>query len=272
MTALSTTDRLRDLPRAPGMGSAVAAEFAKLGSVPAQRALHLAAVVLAAVVAVVFYLSLPVTQGRSVSELGPDEVLETGMLGVDAAAFVLIIVAAIHVGSEYSTGMIVSTLILTPARSRVLAAKLVTVAIASLAVGAVAAAVCLGVALIVAGAHGIGPGLLLSAAGIQLVLGSLAMPVLYAVIAACAAFVGRSAAAGMVVPVILMAAGGVAGWFGPGVSASATPLLPVAAIHSLSGVATGPESIGLAGAAVSLVAWIGISVGAAAWRLFRRDA
>ena len=69
-----------------------------------------------------------------------------------------------------------------------------------------------------------------------------------------------------------MAVGGLAGWFGEGVSAVLTPLMPVAAIHSLSGVATGHESIGIAGATLSLLGWLGISIGAAAWRFVRRDA
>jgi hypothetical protein len=66
--------------------------------------------------------------------------------------------------------------------------------------------------------------------------------------------------------------GGLAGWFGDSLSALLTPLLPVSAIHSLSGVATGHESIGIAGATISLLSWLGVSIGAAAWRLLRHDA
>ena len=47
------------------------------------------------------------------------------------------------------------------------------------------------------------------------------MPVLYSVIAASAAFVCRSTALGIVVPLAVMAVGGLAGWFGDGVSAVA---------------------------------------------------
>jgi len=194
------------------------------------------------------------------------------MLGVDAAAFVLIILAAIHVGSEYSTGMIQATLIITPARGRVLVGKFATVAATALAVGAIAAAVCVAAALIAGGAVGLDPSRILTGAGIRLALGSIAMPVLYAVIAASATFVCRSAALGMAIPLAVMAVGGLAGWFGDSVSALLTPLMPVAAIHSLSGVATGHESIGIAGAAVSILAWLAVSIGAAAWHLLRRDA
>ena len=201
--------------RGPGLGSAISSEFIKLISVPRQRALLFGAIGVAALMAVVFYVSLPVTQGRGLSELEPAEVLGAGILGVDAAAFIMIILAAIHVGSEYSTGMIQSTLTITPSRRRVLVGKFVSVAVTSSAVGAIAAAVCVGAALIVAGGIGIGPGLILTAAGIQLAFASIVMPVLYSVIAASAAFVCRSTALGIVVPLAVMAVGGLAGWFGP---------------------------------------------------------
>lgn len=259
-------------PRSPGVGAAISSEFSKLTSVPTQRALLYLAIGIAALTAVIFYVSLPVTQGRAVSDLEPGEILEVGILGVDAAAFITIILAAVHVGSEYSTGMIQSTLTITPDRGRVLAGKFVSVGVTSLVVGAIAAAVCVGAALIVAGSLGIGPGLMLTAAGVQLALGSIMMPVLYSVIAASAAFVCRSTGLGIVIPLAVMAAGGLAGWFGDTVSALLTPLVPIAAIHSLSGVATGHESIGVAGATISLLCWLGVSIGAAAWRLLRRDA
>ena len=239
---------------------------------PTQRALLLLAIGIAALVAVVFCVSLPVTQGRAVSDLAPEAILEVGILGVDAAAFVLVVLAAIHVGSDYSTGMIQPTLTITPSRGRVLAGKFVTVGVTSLAVGAIAAAVCVGAALIVGGMVGLDPSRILTATGIRLVLGSIAMPVLDSVIAASAAFVCRSTALGIVVPLLIMAAGGLAGWFGDGVSGVLTPLTPLAAIHSLSGVATGHESIGIAGATVSLLGWLGIGIGAAAWRFLRHDA
>jgi len=272
MTLHTATSDTLDSPRGPGVGSAISSEFIKLTSVPRQRALLVGAIGAAALMAAVFYVSLPVTQGRSLSALSPGEILGAGMLGVDAAAFVLIILAAVHVGSEYSTGMIQSTLIITPARGRVLAGKFATVAATALVMGAIAAAVCVAAALVVGGAVGINPSLILTGAGIQLALGSIAMPVLYAVIAAAAAFVCRSTALGMAIPLAVMAVGGLAGWFGDSISGLLTPLMPVAAIHSLSGVATGHESIGIAGAGVSILAWLAASIGAAAWRLLRHDA
>ncbi|MGI5290221.1 hypothetical protein ACQEVF_43725 [Nonomuraea polychroma] len=83
--------------------------------------------------------------GRSARGLG------AGVLGVDAAAFVVIVIAATHVGTEYSTGLIHMTLTLTPSRWRTLAGKLVTVGLAGVAVGIFAAVVCI-LAAVIAGA------------------------------------------------------------------------------------------------------------------------
>lgn len=256
----------------PGLGSAIASEFSKLTSVPSHRALLAVAIGLAPLVALIFFLSLPVTQGTTLSELPAGELLSVAILGIDALAFMTVILAALHVGSEYSTGMIGSTLTITPARGRVLTGKFVVVGVTSLLLGIIAASLCVGLTLVVAAALGDGPGLVLTGPGLQLALGSIAMPVLYALLAAAGAFVFRSTALGIVIPLVVMAVGGLAGWFGDVVSAVVTPLTPTAAIHSLSGVASGHEAIGVAGAVISLFVWAGLSVGAAAWRLRRHDA
>ncbi|MBF8185689.1 hypothetical protein ITP53_08040 [Nonomuraea sp. K274] len=252
--------------------SAIAAEAIKLWSLPTQRALIVVAVGLAAVTAALFYLTLPVTQGRTLAQLAPGEIFGAGIFGVDAAAFAVIVVAAIHVGSEYSTGAIYTTLTLTPSRWRILAGKLVTVGLTALAVGILAAVVCVLAAVIAGATAGMDAGLLLTGASLRLAAGSVAMPVLYAVLAAAGAFVFRSTALGIVTPLTVLMVGGISGFFGDTVSSVVTPLMPVSAIHSLAGSATGHEGIGLLGAFMSLIAWIGIAAGAAAWRLHGKDA
>ena len=64
MTIREATSETLDAPRGPGVGAAISSEFIKLSSVPTQRALLFVAIGIAALMAVVFYVSLPVTQGR----------------------------------------------------------------------------------------------------------------------------------------------------------------------------------------------------------------
>lgn len=257
--------------RAPGVSSAITSEFTKFISLPSQRALIWISVAVAGFMALVFYLSLPVTQGRDLGRLAPGEILGAGILGVDAAAFVAIVLSAMFVGAEYSTGMIESTIILTPSRGRLVAAKIATVGGASTVIGILSAAVCVLAAIITGAMVNMDAATILNPAGVQLAAGSIVMPVIYSVIAASAAFVFRSTALGILVPLVVMAIGGIAGWFGATISAVVTPLLPVAAIHTLSGVAEGNEAIGALGAVVSVLTWAGVSIAAAAWRLHRRD-
>jgi ABC-2 type transport system permease protein len=256
----------------PGQGSAFSSELLKLVSLPAERVLLAAAVGSAGLIAALIYISVPVTKGRALSELAPSEILGAGMLGVDAAAFVAIIVAAIHIGSEYSSGMIESTLTITPARRYVLVGKFATVAVVAVAVGVAAAALCALAAVIVAGGLGIGASAVFAGGGIQFTLGSVATPVFYALVGAAAAFIFRSTALGIAVPLALRALTGIAGWFGEPISAVLVPIMPGAALHSLSGAATDHESIGVIGALASLVVWLGVGIGAAAWRFLRGDA
>lgn len=72
--------------------------------------------------AMICYLTLPVTQQRDLADLAVGEALSIGLIGVDLAALVLIVLAATSVGGEYAAGMMQTTLLLTPARGRMLAA------------------------------------------------------------------------------------------------------------------------------------------------------
>src|SRR5690606_26744184 len=120
--------------------------------------------------------------------------LGAGILGVDAAAFVAIVLSAMFVGAEYSTGMIESTFILTPSRGRLVAAKLATVGCVSAVIGVLSAAVCVLAAIITGAMVNMDAATILNPAGVHLAAGSIVMPVIYSVIAASAAFVFRSTA------------------------------------------------------------------------------
>lgn len=256
---------------APGLSAAVRSEAIKLWSLPSHRALMTAAIALSGIAAAFFYATLPVTQGRPLSALAPHQVFGAGVLGVDASTFVLIALSAVFVGSEFTSGMIQTTATLTPDRTRFLTAKLLTIGAAVLIIGVLAAALCILVTVVAGGLVSMTPAELFPAENIRLAAGSVAMPVVYAILAATGTFVFRSAALGALVPLAIMAIGGVAEWFGAGFGAMVTPLLPVSAIHSLTGTASGNEAIGLGWAFVSLAAWIAIASLAAGRRLTRRD-
>ncbi|MDO5093087.1 MAG: hypothetical protein Q4D79_06650, partial [Propionibacteriaceae bacterium] len=106
----------------------------------------------------------------------------------------------------------------------------------------------------------------------QRAAGGVAMPVCYAVLSACGAAVFRGTGPGIVTALAVLGLGGLVALIGGGASAAITPVLPVAAIHSLAGNAAGPEAIGVLGGMLSLALWLVAASLLARWRLVRHDA
>ncbi|PRX97725.1 hypothetical protein [Allonocardiopsis opalescens] len=247
-------------------------ELGKLGSQRSLRLLAVLAVSAAPVTALVFCLSLPVTQGRAIDEVAPAELLSASALGIDAAALVVVVLAALAVGSEYATGLIQQSLAVTPRRGRLLAAKVLALALAAAAIG-VSAALAVGVVALGVGASAGAPaGAVFADGGVRLLAGSVLMPVFYGVLAVAAAFAFRSTALGIVAPLAVLVLSAIAGWFGSAVGAVVTPITPLAALHSISGIAVGAEAIGAPAGFLSLAVWTGAVLSIADSRFRRKDA
>lgn len=71
-----------------------AAEWAKLRDLPRSRQLLITTIAAAAATAVVLVLTFPATRGTALSAATAEEVLSTSVLGIDAAAAVLVVLAA----------------------------------------------------------------------------------------------------------------------------------------------------------------------------------
>ncbi|MGH3568648.1 MAG: ATP-binding cassette domain-containing protein [Pseudonocardia sp.] len=97
------------------------------------------AVLASVLMALLFVVSLPITQGTAVAALPPTTVVEAALLGVDVAAIVLIVLGASFAGSEYATGLAQLTFVRTPRRGRVVCAELAVAAAVAATVAAVAA-------------------------------------------------------------------------------------------------------------------------------------
>lgn len=233
----------------------VLSESTKFRTVRSLPLLAGAAVVAAVATAVLFLVSLPVTQGATAAELTPSEVLGAALLGLDAAALVLIVAAASFAGSEHATGLAQPTYLLTPRRGRVLAAKAVVMTVVAVGVAAVAAVLCVLVGTAFGGGF-----------DFRLVAGSALTPVFQALVALLAATALRSTGGGVAAALVLLALPTVAGWI-PGVDVL-VPLLPTAALHGISGAADGTGALP---GALSLLAWLGILGALTLRRLTTRD-
>ncbi|MGH3614092.1 MAG: hypothetical protein ACRDRK_16170 [Pseudonocardia sp.] len=242
------------------------AEWTKFHTVRSLPWLAVIAVLVSVLMALLFVMSLPITQGTAVAALPSTTVVEAALLGVDVAMIVLIVMGASFAGSEYATGLAQLTFVLTPRRGRVVLAKLAVTGAVAAVVGAVAATLCtfVGQLMVVSAAP-------LEAALVRLAAGSVLTAVFYALVAVAAALVVRSTGGGVVTALALLALPTVLHWI-PGLDAAA-PLLPSAALHGISG-ASEPgqaEFLSAATAIGSLIAWTVLIGAVAVWRVASRD-
>lgn len=260
--------------RRPGLAATVASERIKFGAVPTHRRVTMLAVVLAFVLAVIFCISIPVTRGTGLSSLAPDQIASAALLGIDVAAIVLVVLGAGFVGHEYATGVAEQTFIATPHRQRVLTAKIVVVGVVSLVVGVVAALIGLAVGAGAVLVSGQDVGAMFTGKTLRLAAGSVLMPVVYAYLSVCGAFVFRSTTGGVLVPLALGILGGIFGWLPEAVAGVLIPLTPLAAVHNISGVAEpgSAEHMGVPLALVALTLWAAIPYLVARHLLLHRDA
>lgn len=259
-------------PIRPGSRAALRAEHTKFWSVRSLPVLVLMALVAAAVLALLFCVSLPVTQGTAIAEMAPARVVEAALVGLDVAAIVLIVLGASFMGSEYSSGLAQPTFLLTPRRGRVLLAKAVVTMGVTGGVAVAAAAAC----MLVGQAVLLGSGLPGADLGdpdlLRLAAGSALSPIFYALVALVGATLTRSTGGGLVVALVLLVLPTLLGWIPGPLAAIAVPLLPAAALHSISGAAAPVEQLPVGVAAVLLLAWTAVGLGAAVLRLRSCDA
>ncbi|MFH9267079.1 ABC transporter permease subunit [Streptomyces sp. NPDC017546] len=159
--------------RAATLGDAVASEWTKIRSVRATIWTLGVMVALMLTVGPGTALLLAADSGGGM----PDEpVLALGFFGVLLGSICVITLGVLTIGSEYSTGMIRTTLTACPSRGRVLAAKAIVFAALSFAVTTVTSAVVAGLqSLILDGPAASGGDWVLATAGVGLYLAALGL-------------------------------------------------------------------------------------------------
>ncbi|MDE3722521.1 ABC transporter [Nocardiopsis sp. N85] len=251
-----------------GTRAAVAAEWTKATGSARNRRTALAAVGLALVVAALFCLTMGPTTGVPLTEQPAFDVLTSALLGVDAAALVLTVLAAAVVGGEYATGMIRTTFTVTPRRGRVLVARAATVVAITGMVALVAAVGSALVSWVVLAVAGLPSWDVADPAVRRVVGGAALMAPFHALVATAGALWSRSTAGGVTVALALMAAPTLAGWI-PG-GGALLPFLPGEALHAVAGIA-GPHGPHPVAAAAVLVVWSAAALFAADRAVRRRD-
>lgn len=252
------------------MTAALRAERTKFATVRSLPWLAVIAVGASTLMALLFVVSLPITQGHSLIDMPPAKVVGAALVGIDVAAVVLMVLGASVGGSEYSTGLAQPTFVQTPRRGRVVMAKAAVTAGVAVAVAAVTAVLCTAVGELLLLLSGV-PGAALDPSLARLALGSALGPVFYALVALAGALVFRSTGGGVVTALAVLVLPTVAAWV-PGLSELAW-LLPGAALHGISGASdpAAAEYLAPGAAALSLAGWTMLVGALALWRVRSRD-
>jgi ABC-2 type transport system permease protein len=239
--------------------NALRAELVKFRTVPVQRRLFDVSTVVPGLVATLLLGALPVTTGLTVEATPFADVVSVAVLGIDAAAVLVVVLAAL-IGAW---DLPVHTYALLPRRGQVVRAKAGVVALLGLAAGLLAAFGC--VMTVWFRLHE-WP----AADGFRLAAGSALSPMVFGILALAGALVARSVWSGIVTGSTIMVLPTLLDWTG---LAGLKVLLPAAGIHGLSGAAVpgDAEYLPVPLAVASLVVWAGVGVGGAGGAVRRRD-
>ena len=254
------------------------AEWVKFRDQRRPRQLLGVTLILGVVSGVLLVLTIPATRGVPLFETSTEDVLSASVLGVDAAAAVLVVLAAWFAGVEFRTGAITEVLLRARGRSGIVAAKAVIIAeTAAITTVVTAVAVTFSGSLLAGTVAGADWPEVLGVAGspdhLRLAFGSTLLPIIFSVLAVFGAVVFRSVTGGVLTPLALLIGSMFAGWLPDGFASVVRPLLPLGAVHNISGVAEagGTEYIGALPALVVLVAWVVGGAVLATWRLRGQD-
>ena len=254
------------------------AEWVKFRDQRRPRQLLGVTLILGVVSGVLLVLTIPATRGVPLLESSTEDVLSASVLGVDAAAAVLVVLAAWFAGVDFRTGAITEVLLRARGRSGIVAAKAVIIAeTAAITTVVTAVAVTFSGSLLAGTVAGADWPEVLGVAGspdhLRLAFGSTLLPIIFSVLAVFGAVVFRSVTGGVLTPLALLIGSMFAGWLPDGFASVVRPLLPLGAVHNISGVAEagGTEYIGALPALVVLVAWVVGGAVLATWRLRGQD-
>lgn len=257
-----------------GLRSVLAAEFSKVWTLRFPRALMVVAVAIAAVSAVLFLLTIDITQGRPLAQLSDADILSTALLGVDATTIIVIVLGSWIITSEYSTGMIHTSLVATPSRRALLTAKTVVSVAFAVLIGVVSIVVVLLFAELIVTAQGLSALPLGEPHLIRMMTGTLLMVPFYATLATAAGFIVRNTGGAVVLTLAIMLAPAVISMLPYTWQQVLLPAFPDAAFLGITGLADPAQAGFLSpmGGTIVLGCWLIAFLAAGFIAFSRRDA
>lgn len=257
-----------------GFRAALSAEFSKLWTLRFPRAVMVFAVAIAAAGAILFLLTIEITQGEPLAQLSEADILSTALLGVDATTIVLIVLGSWIITSEYGTGMIYTSLVATPSRPALFTAKNVVTVILAVIIGTLAIVAGVLVAEVIVITQGL-PSLGLGDPQLlRMMTGTLLMAPFYAVLATAAGFIVRNTGGAVMLTLTVMLAPAVINMLPHTWQHVLLPLFPDAAFMGITGLVDSDQAGYLTsfGGAIVLGCWLVVFLAAGFVLFSRRDA
>lgn len=246
-------------------------EYQKVWFVRSSRIYLVFAGITSILIGLAFSLTTKITQGRTLSQLEPMEIISVNMLGVDVWTLFLIIFIAVQIGREFQERTIQSYLMAVPSRNRYFWGKMLFFFLIALVFG-----------VLVAFVTRINGQILLSYVKKplpdsrmlwQFTAGCLVMPLFYSALTVCSAIFTNSTAGGIVIPTFVLFLPILIRPFPDMLQSAILPLLPASAIHTLSGTVEkgSAEYTGMTAALLMLNLWFLLFAIAAVRRFGKKD-
>ncbi|GAB6085818.1 hypothetical protein [Alkaliphilus crotonatoxidans] len=221
----------------------------------------------------IFSLTTNVTQGKSIAQMSPTNIISASMLGIDVAAIMLIIFTALSISSEFSTKLIHVSLAVTPNRKRFYYSKFLTYGLLAVVISLLVTFLTFIAGQLVLVSNGVPMASLKDNSLVKLIIGSAVMPVFYCLLTVAATFIFRSSAGGITFSLAVMFIPALIKMFSKNIQGLILPILPQSSLHSLSGIVSeNPyELLGNGTSILLLLLWIGITSAIGIFQLVRKD-
>ncbi len=254
-------------------GNLIKSEYEKIFFLKSTKIYIGSVIITSVIMGLIFALTTRVTQGRTITELAPIDVISANMLGIDVATIMLIIFTAISISNEFSTKLINISLAATPNRKRFYIGKFATYFILTLIIGVIVGLLNYFASQIILISNGL-PTVSLSHNSLrQFVLGSMVMPVFYSLLTVAAIFIFRNSGGAITFSLGVMLIPGLISMLSDSVQKVIMPILPISGIHSISGIAEVDsfELLGITTSVITLITWILITSVVGIFRFYKKD-
>lgn len=274
-TASTAVDRARTAERSVGFGATLASEWTKISSLRSTYImLGLALVLSIGMTALIAAVIGNTWSGLTAEQQADFDPVMTTFFGSIFSGIILSVLGVTAVSSEYSSGMIRTTLTATPRRGRVLIAKALIIGVITLVVGTVSTVGMFLVGQAIFGGYGIESASLTDGDALRTVIGvSIGSPIFPLIGAALAVMLRSTAGAITTVMGIIFAPAIFGGLLPAWWQENILRFLPGPASDNLAQI-TEPDALlymAPAAAAAVVVAWIALFLGAAYLMLTKRD-